>query len=205
MTREQAQSIHQWLVGVGSPPQIAWEEIYYLTDLASSQDLPSGHLLEVGSAWGGSTRLLAVANRDRGRGERMVSVDPVSEHLDPFRTVSMANALASICRGEPAVHHFACTAQDLEAIGLGRVFRMTFVDAWHDYEPVLADLASASRLTLHGGVICSHDMALTGSPGEERAWNEVVAQGGIPDEGGVWVPEPGLIHSTGTLRWRADA
>ena len=203
MTREQAQSVHQWLVGMGSPPQIAWEEIYYLTDLASSQDLPPGHLLEVGSAWGGSTRLLAVANRDRGRGERMVSVDPVSEYQDTFRTVSRACALASVCRGEPPVHHWAGTAQDLEAVGMGRVFRMTFVDAWHDYEPVLLDLGSAARLTVHGGVICSHDMAHTNNPGAERAWQEVVSRGGIPDEDGIWVPEPGLVHSTGTLRWRA--
>lgn len=134
----------------------------------------------------------------------MCSLDPVSEHFDSsFRTVSMATACASICRGEPKVHQFAMTLQDLEAIGIGRLFRFVFVDAWHDYEPVWADLSSAARLTLHDGVICSHDMHGTGCPGAEQAWQEVVDNGGIPDDGGVWVPEPGFVHSTGTLRWRA--
>ena len=50
---------------------------------------------------------------------------------------------------------------------------MVFVDASHDYESVLQDIATARRLLRDGGLLCGHDYS-PGWPGVVQAVNESV-------------------------------
>ena len=204
MDKKQVQDTHQDMVSVGCPAQTSHDELYYLTDLVSSPSLPHGHVLEIGSAWGATTRILALANAERGiPDEHVYSLEPYTPNdaTDPFRIVARATSLIATCRMEPRIYHMTMTVQELSKLQIGRVFRFIFLDAYHEYENVLSDLHTAVTMTNFSGVICSHDMHGTGNLGAERAWQEIVEQGGIPDENGIWIPEVGFKYSIGTLRW----
>lgn len=204
MTHEEMQAEYWRLIALGASPLTSVPEATYLCDLARSPDLPRGHILEVGSSFGGTLRLIGMANAERGIGELVCSADPVPDDQDnAFHVASIALTLAASCRRQPRALWFMGTAQDLQALGLGRVFRMIFVDACHEYAPMLRDAASAVKLALHDGVVCFHDVHAR-CPGCQEAWAKITSDGGIPDDGGLWVPELELVDSIGTLRWRPE-
>jgi hypothetical protein len=188
----------------GSHPHTCPPEYVRLCKAASSPDLPTGHLLEIGSAFGGTLHLLALANAERGRKEQVWSCDPISEHWGCFRTHAMVASLIAVCKTPPEPKFLMISVQELESLGVGRVFRMIYLDAWHDYKNVWEDLRSAARLTLHGGLIFAHDVNNPICPGAIQAWNEIIEQKGIEDGDGRWMPDPGFTEVLGVMRWTSS-
>ena len=123
--------------------------------------LPAGNCIEIGTAWGGATLAITLANRERGLGERIITCDPYPD--ENWATVQRALAALSMSRLEPDICYVCGTSKDLEAILPRHSAKLVLVDGSHEGEWVRQDLESCIHLVRPGGLILLHDH-LDGSP-----------------------------------------
>lgn len=144
---------------------ISLEEARFLMQLVSRLGT-RGPILEIGTLFGWSTRVLALAKPD---GMRLITVDnyswnPLGLTPEEHRWVTHASLTAiaipdlSIVVADKAVY-YASYAQGVPS--------MVFVDAGHSYEHTLEDIRFAQRIQAE--VICGHDYDANKWPGVVRA------------------------------------
>lgn len=135
------------------------------------QELARGHsVLEVGSAWGYSTIVMARVAR------LVVSVDPHQAlgSLVDFRANLQAHGVAS--RVQVLVEDSRTALPSL--LAAGRRFELVFIDGDHSEPAVRFDAMWARHLITPGGVVAFHDYhAEAGDP-----VTEALASWGPPDE-----------------------
>ena len=183
----------------GAPSLLDAEEILHLYEIVEDGNAPDGDVLEVGAHLGGTTHFLAEANVRRGCEERVWAIDPYpAEFPNPVGRMAMC---FSECSRMPNIS-LLCTTLPFLATVARRAFRFCLIDGDHTYDAVRADLACALAMVVHGGTIALHDVRNEPScAGAAQVWEEIVACGGIPAEGGGWVPDGSEIGRLGILKW----
>jgi predicted O-methyltransferase YrrM len=122
---------------------------------------PTGNCIEIGTAWGGATLAIALANRERRSGERVITCDPYPD--ENWNTVQRALGALSMARLEPDVIYICGSSMDLAAILPLHSARLVLVDGSHENEWVRRDLEVCTHLVRPGGLILLHDH-LDGAP-----------------------------------------
>jgi predicted O-methyltransferase YrrM len=139
-----------------------------------------GVILEVGSAWGRSTIVLAAASKSAGR-EKVVAVDPhtgdisqVKEGQEPINTHH--DFLRNIRRFDvddwvqPIVLRSVDAAKEWD----GRPIRLLYIDGWHTYEAVKADIESWFPYLVRGGIILFDDYSNASYPEVKRGIDDLM-------------------------------
>ncbi len=182
-----------WTVGGCRVPSIMRDdELDYLLDVAYYAP-GAGDVVEIGTAWGGSAVAFALANEARGRGERLVTVDPLP-YPELEGLVALVSALARLRLRENA-HFFLGRSSDLRHWA-GRQFRLALVDGAHDVEAVRADVANVAALVQFGGAILMHDVD-EAHPGVMAVWEEADGAGVVA---GARLRRERIVGSLGLVR-----
>jgi len=153
---------------------------------AARRPTVAGDIVEIGSAYGRSTVCLAWGVRRCGQGH-VWAVDPHTggrkfrdklgqaagqfTSLDGFRANLRRFGLQSLVT--PVVKTSEQALRDWE----GRPIRLLFVDGWHTYEAVRADIAGWGRLVVSGGWIAAHDYQ---QEAVQRAMADALVDLGLP-------------------------
>ncbi len=115
--------------------------------------LAPGDVLELGSAWGLSTSILAQAVRHSGRRARVASIEIAADFQQASRQTIQAAQLDPFYEslaGAAAQHLPALTAQ-------GREFGMAFIDHDHSFEATREACTALTHLLPAGGIAVFHD------------------------------------------------
>ncbi len=147
---------------IGTPVHLVWRDVYLgeglptistsvtAAEAARLAMYAAGHdVLEVGSAFGYSTCIMALA------GARVTAVDP----LDIFGFDVALPANLEACGVSDRVQIIQETSQQAlpRLAKEGRTFDFMFIDGAHEFTPVLHDATWALQLVKPGGVLAMHD------------------------------------------------
>lgn len=184
----------------GTPyPLPVWmhdREVEELVWQASREDLPVGHVVEVGCGWGASSFALARANEVRGShaGAQLFCFDPFDDGGEcvTFRQSQVYRAM----RGQEWAHTILGTSDLAPVLFCQGEVRLALIDGDHSTEWARRDLENLRSVMAPGGVILLHDVhdpQCDGGPG--FVYGEVAA-GQWP---GLSVVEP-RICTLGVIR-----
>lgn len=162
--------------GMRCPSMCSPEELGRLMLLTVDPDLPPGDVMEIGTAWAGTTVALCLAATRRNPQERVWTVDPWVDHW----WGAFGGAGAYVC-AHAVMHHLpncvpvSGTSEDVRRLaGDTRPFRLVLVDGDHTEEWVRRDLASAAAMTKVGGIVAMHDVGPE-ETGVYGVWEELVS------------------------------
>jgi predicted O-methyltransferase YrrM len=186
--------------GMRCPSMCSPGELGRLMVMVADGDVPAGDVLEIGTAWAGTTVGLCLAAARRNPDERVWTVDPwVEQWWGGF-----GGAGAYICAQAVMRHLKNCvpvsgTSDDMRRLaGDRRPFRFVLVDGDHSHEWVLRDLSNAAAMTTIGGIIAMHDVGLE-EPGPYGVWQEL-AEGISGEYGEVRLLPLERVERLGILR-----
>lgn len=123
-----------------------------------------GDIVEIGSAWGKSTIILAQASREF-RGDTVFAVDPHTGGKSYLASIKKETIdtypefLENIrkCGVEGLVKPIVRKSEEASGEWSGRPIRLLFIDGWHSYECVKKDILNWSRFLIHKGIIILDD------------------------------------------------
>ena len=122
-----------------------------------------GVVLEIGSAWGRSTIVFAAASKRAGR-DKVVAVDPhtgdialVKDGEEPFNSYQEFSTNINRFHMADWVQPIVLKSDDAAKQWDGRPIRLLYIDGWHTYEAVKADIDNWLPYVVSGGVILFDD------------------------------------------------
>lgn len=171
-----ADAVHGWM---GRP------ELLWLARQASGCKV----IVEMGTFHGRSAKAMTLAQAERGH---LYCVDLFNwtSELNPRLSVFEAahkNLWPELQSKRVSLIKASTQAGAAQLIKAGVKADMVFIDACHDYGPVLADIRDAKRLLNPGGLLCGHDFNPVEYPGVVRAVTEQVPGYELPTEGHGWI------------------
>ena len=139
-----------------------------------------GMILEVGSAWGRSTIVFATASKSVGR-EKVVAVDPhsgdislvkqgdtpINTHPDFLRNIRRFHV-------DDWVQPIILKSEEAAKRWDGRLIRLLYIDGWHTYEAVRADIEGWFPYLVPGGVILFDDYSADLYPEVKRCIDDLM-------------------------------
>jgi len=149
----------------GTPyPLPVWmhdREVEELVWQAWRDDLPQGHVVEVGCGWGASSFALAEANREKegARGEHLFCFDPFNDGCD-CHTHRQSQAYRAM-RGQERAHLTLGTSDLVPVLFPPGSVRLALIDGDHSSEWARRDLSSVGTAMAEGGMILIHDVPTT--------------------------------------------
>ena len=126
-------------------------------------------LVECGVADGRSVIMLASLMKNLGKRCKIWAVDNFIYGGDYQRNVFMKNVINS---GETNIELMDMSSLDASCRAQDNQFNFVFLDAWHTYEGVRAEITLWSRKVAPGGILAGHDY--TGIEDVKRAVDEMV-------------------------------
>lgn len=139
------------LIDLGIPGFLRPDEALKLYELAYA--LP-GDTLELGTAWGLSTSLLAEAKRDQDAGYRVTSVELDADHARAARRELRRRGLQRHARVVVGDAHRVCR----RLLTRGARFSLAFVDHDHGLEATRHACADVHALVAPSGLVLFHDL-----------------------------------------------
>lgn len=124
--------------------------------------------LEIGSAYGYSTIVLALA------GDHVTAVDPHA--WLPSWEVFDRNLHTYQVRGRVDVWRYGAETALPDMINLGRRYGLVFIDGDHEQAAVHRDVILARQLLLPGGILACHDWDEDTCPGVRAALEPLLGQ-----------------------------
>jgi len=146
-----------------------------------------GAIVEIGSAWGRSTVILAAASKRAAR-EKVYAIDPHTGDRwyleDEGKTAfsSLEQFRQNLERLDVAdwVHEVVATSEDAARIVDTGGIRLLYIDGLHTYEAVRQDIVDWVKRVVPGGVVVFDDYSNTRSDvGVGRAVDELLASGEV--------------------------
>lgn len=130
-------------------PAVSQAMLYHLARL-----LAPANILEIGSYFGNTTRVLAQSVADAGAGS-LVTIDPYGGDRLPGIIAGWPHYLAAITSFHAlnSMSYFASLEVARTATGKHAPFNLIFVDGHHSYEYAMFDLLSSALYLRPGGVI----------------------------------------------------
>jgi len=159
-----------YYIGSSLAGQISLDEAQLLADLVRSSD-PSRPIVEVGTLFGHSTMVLAMAKR---REQRLFTVDnyfwnPLGVRPQVHRAITRGRLKQAVDEHNVVIKD--CSASEFYASYAEPPPALFFCDADHSYEAVHADLTWA--LQVGATIICGDDYEPKYHPGVVRAVDEL--------------------------------
>lgn len=137
----------------------------WLFNAAKSTNL-SGHVVEIGTAFGRSTIALGLGTKVSGFG-KVYGVDPHTGDIEIKRRMDGVEVKYSSLEGfkrnitrfelENWIEPIVDKSEDAVKKWDGKGIRLLFVDGWHTHEAVLHDIREWGKFVLPGGTIAAHD------------------------------------------------
>jgi predicted O-methyltransferase YrrM len=145
-----------------------------------------GAIVEIGSAWGKSTILLASGSKHANR-ERVYAIDPHTgdpwytrnEHLTQFSSLAeFEHNLRSFGVTDWVTPVVATSVEAADTLDTGPI-RLLFIDGLHTYEGVKSDIERWTPRVIDGGIVVFDDYFKDESDGVgvQRAVDELVNSG----------------------------
>ncbi len=160
----------------------------------------SGAIVEIGSAWGRSTIVMAAASKRAGR-EKVYAIDPHTGDPWYLQTIDQPHAFSSLEQFTINIRRFAVddwvvpvvapSGEAARRLPVDQI-RLLYIDGLHTYEGVKDDIEGWVPRVITGGVVVFDDYYNTGPDvGVQRAVDELRASGLV---------EP-TLHRVGELVW----
>lgn len=154
-----------------------------------SRVLAPANILEIGSYFGNTARVLAQSVVDSGAGS-LVTIDPFGGERLPSIIASWPEELAAVTsfHGLNSMSYFASLEVVRTPTGKKAPFNLIFVDGHHSYEYALFDILSSAFYLRPGGAIVVDDVAQAGPAmaiasflSRYRGWRLFSQSGKLPD------------------------
>ena len=131
----------------------------FLYRMASDASLPDGDILEIGTFYGGSAIIFALGNRQRGKGEMVLTVDSLPKGAF-YEAAYLVSAVERFTRLRDLKISMMIGDSKTASRLLSKRFRLAYVDAGHTKEAVQSDIINVVGLVKAGGIILVHDLHL---------------------------------------------
>ncbi len=139
-----------------------------------------GVIVEVGSAWGRSAIVLATASKRAGR-EQVVSVDPhtggitfLQRQQGPVNTYPEFVKNIQRCHVSDWIQPIVLPSSEAATQWDGRPIRLLYIDGWHTYDAVKADIEGWFPYLISGGIVMFDDYSDEYYPEVKRCVDELM-------------------------------